>query len=344
MSKSSLRIAVVGARNIGRNHARILSALPDVEVVAVADTDLPRAKAVAEEFGARETYADAAELVERSDAEGVVLAVPNHLHAPLAIRAMEAGKHVLVEKPIARTADEAREIIEARDRTGRRLVVGMNQRFHPDRMALKEKLDAGVIGDIRYGKTAWLRRNLGKGVWARGEWFLTPERSGGGAVIDLGVHRLDLALHMMGFPKPVSVHGETFSGIGRAEAAKEGKVYECEDCGVALIRFEDGKALFLEASYFLNCREENAQATRLYGERGGAEILEEAALYTIEDGELVEQPLGEPASATRSVGEHFCNVIRGREEVIPTAEQALEAMRIMEALYESARTGEAVPL
>ena len=344
MPKPPLRVAIVGARNIGRNHGRILSALPDVEVVAVADTDADRAKAVAEEVGARETYADAGDLFEKSDAEGVVLAVPNHLHAPLAIRALEAGKHVLVEKPISRTAEEARRIIEARDRTGQLLVVGMNQRFSPDRRALKERIDAGAIGEIRYAKTAWLRRNLGKGVWARGDWFLTPERSGGGAVLDLGVHRLDLALHMMGFPRALSVHGGTFSGLGRSEAAKEGKRYECEDCGVALIRLEGGKALYLEASYFLNCREENHQETRLYGEKGGAEVLGEAALYTIENGGLVEQPLGPPTSTCQSVGEHFCNVIRGHEEVIPTGEQALEEMRIMEALYESARTGKAVYL
>ena len=339
-----IRLGVVGVRNIGRNHIRRARELDGVEVIAVCDTDLQRARQAAEEFGVPKTFHDAAEVFALDELDGVILAVPNHLHAPLSIAALDAGKNVLVEKPMAHTAHAALEMIEARDGAGKVLMVGMNQRFFPLLYAAKAQFDAGAIGDILYARTWWRRRRPGEGLWQRGDWFFSHAWAGGGPMMDLGIHKLDQVLHLMGFPRPSTLMGACFAGIGRAEAARFDRHYEIEDAGVGLVRFADGKALVLEASYFLNDRECEHQQAVLYGTRGGARIGGDAGVdvFQVDGDTILDVPLDPPADAPRSAVEHFCNVLRGTEELSSTAEQGLTALRIIEALYISAATGRAV--
>jgi predicted dehydrogenase len=307
----------------------------------VCDSDPARLAAAAEEFAIGRTHDDAAALFADADLDAVVLAVPNHLHPPLAIAAMEAGKHVLVEKPIAHTSASAREMIAARDRTGCVLMVGMNQRFHPAHRAVARRIADGAIGEVLYARTWWrLDRPFG-GLWERGSWFLVGEQAGGGPLIDLGIHKLDLVLYLMGFPQVASVCGACFHGVGSAEAARRGLHYDVEDAGIGIIRFADGKAVFLEASYFLNERRPNQQVI-LYGTRGGLRLGGGAGedLFVMRDGEASPVPIDPPADAPRSAVEHFVNVLAGREELSSTAEQGLLGLRIVEAIYRSAETGQ----
>lgn len=337
----TIRYGVVGVRNIGKGHVWRIQEAADSEVVAVADQDESRLADVKKDFGVERLYTDADELFADPDIDAVILALPNHLHAPMTIRALEAGKHVLVEKPICRNSEEAQTMIEARDRTGLQLMVGMNQRFKPLHYAVRQAIRGGAIGDLQYGRTWWRWRRIGEGIWNRGEWFTRPETSGGGPMIDLGIHRLDLALFLLGFPEVQSVTGITTSGIGSDFARQIGKTYEVEDGGIGMIRFKNGSVLELEASYFQNTLDEG-QGTILHGTLGSVQLPADDPLLTHDSAGTTPFELTVDEADPKSIVDHFTNVLLGKEQLSSTAEQGLQGLRIIEAIYESSRTGQTV--
>ncbi len=341
----TLKLGVVGLRNIGKGHIRRCTDLKGADIVAVADTLEDRLQEAKAEFGIDHTYTQAEDLFSHDDLDGVILAVPNHFHSPLAIAAMEASLHVLVEKPIAQNTDEARKMIAVRDRTGRTLMIGMNQRYTPLVYGIRNHIASGILGEIYYAKTKWVRRNLADFLWERGDWFLSRQLSGGGPMIDLGVHIMDLMLHLMGFPKAESVSGLCFSGTGQKEADRLGKPkVEVEDFSSGLIRLEGGRALHIESSFFLSERDERIQHV-LYGEKGGLDMIDRNWRMFLTGGEDVEDLVIEPESnAPGSSVAHFTDVLHGRAELSSTAEQGLEILRIIEALYESAESGTSIQL
>ena len=343
MAEQETRIGIIGLRNNGMNHARIAAGLDCCRLTAAADVDSERTEAAAELADGVKTYADAKALLADPDVEAVVLSVPNHLHAPFSIAALEVGKHVLAEKPMAMTVAEARDMIAARDRAGKVLMVGMNQRFAPRHQAVKAVIDAGAIGDIYAAKTAWHMCRVHTGLWGRGDWFLKKETAGGGPIIDLGVHRLDLALYMMGFPKAVSVAAVNWHAVGPEQGESRGKEYSIEDGGVGLIRFENGASLLLEASYFWNGTQDG-QVTELAGTEGGALLAGECTVQSWATDEPEDIPIEIDESKSTSCVQHFVRVLRGQEELIPTAEEGLASMEIIEAFYRSAETGKEVRL
>ncbi len=341
MAMSEVRLGVVGMRNIGKNHVRRARELAGCRVMAVADTDATRLGEARDEFGAIETHADAAAMFACDAVDAVVLAVPNAAHAPLTIAALEAGKHVLVEKPISRTVEEADAMIAARDASGKVLMVGMNQRFNPRTEGIGRAIAAGVLGRLQFGRTWWMQVRPAQGLWGRGDWFLSAGAAGGGPMIDLGIHRLDLAMHLLGFPAVRSVTGVSFAGIGRREASKRGKAYEIEDGAVGLVRFEDGSALEVAASYCCNTTTPG-QNTILHGDSGSVDMAAETPVMTYASGEpmpVAIEPVGDVAA---SCVEHFARVLRGEEPLVPTAEQGRLGLRIVEAIYESGRTGKTI--
>ena len=202
-----IKLGVVGLRNIGKGHVRRALKLDGVKFVAGADTDESRARDAKEEFGFDYATTDASKLFNDPNIDGVVLALPNHLHAPFSVQALDAGKHVLVEKPIAGKSADVASMIEARDRSGKILMVGMNQRFSPVQYGLRELLREKQIGDVYLSKTFWNRRYAGTGLFARGAWGFKKETSGGGPLLDLGIHKLDLLLFLLDFPEVESVMG-----------------------------------------------------------------------------------------------------------------------------------------
>lgn len=339
------RLGFVGLRNIGKNHVRSALKLGDrVAVAGFADTDAARLREACEEFGEVPCHAGAEGLFADPDVDAVVLALPNHLHAPLSIEALKAGKDVLIEKPIARSAAEANEMIAARDQAGRVLMVGMNQRFQPEHQAVGKAIAEGVLGEIYYARTRWCLQRPFEGLWGRGDWFLSAEEGGGGAVLDLGVHRLDLVLHLMGFPAVEGVYGMDFRRLGPAEARRRGKTIGIEDAGVALVRLQGDRCLYLEASYFLNCPAREEPHTLLCGEKGFAELGGPARLVLVGPEGEAEVPLAPDDSGATSCAAHFVDVLQGRRELIPTAEQGRLSLQIIEGLYESSRSGRCVAL
>ena len=330
---------------MGRAHARDFVAHPDAKLVAVCDVDPKRCADAAKEWNCS-SYGDVAEMLKREKPDLVSVATPNAFHAPLAIQALKAGCHVLCEKPMAMNAGESRRMLAAANRARRRIMINFSFRFSPATYFLKQQVDAGVLGSVYAGRTVWHRR---RGLPGFGGWFGQKRLSGGGPLIDLGVHRLDLALWLMGHPKPKWVLANTFNPIASCLAKAEKKAYDVEDSAFAMIRFENGTMLEVEASWAINQAQREFMETRLYGTRAGliqhnvGEGYDFASSVFLEQNgvqyDLTPHP---PIPAVKSAYHHFVEAIRDNKPHQATGEEGLSVMELLDAIYASAARGEPV--
>lgn len=351
---STFRVGVIGAGTIAQSHLTAYAANPDVELIAVADMNLERARSVADAHGAQRAYGDPRELLADEEIDGVSICTWNNSHASWAIAAIEAGKHVLVEKPIARTLAEALEIQRAVERSDRVVQVGFVRRHSPNCQVLKSFIDADELGEIYYAKASCLRR-----VGNPGGWFADKEISGGGPLLDIGIHVLDLCWYLMGSPKVVSVSGNTYDKLGNRANVTTMPRYKAadydpdrntvEDLANAVIRFENGASLLLDCSFSLHATKDSIDVA-VYGEKGGAE-LEPALHIATEMHDSVVNIEPQIASRTFEFGTGFTNEIQnfvdaglGRAESVAPAWHGVEIVRILEAIYTSAETGREVSL
>ncbi len=339
-----LKVGVIGLGGMGAIHAKVCSALPDVHLQAISEMSAERLEAVGKDLNVQEQYRDGAKMIEQADLDAVIIALPNHLHAKFSILAFQKGLHVLVEKPIATEIQDAEAMIEASITAGRTLMVNFNQRFKPLHLAAKKIIAQEKLGEIYYAKTKWLRR---KGIpwWyeAGGKGALSTDIAGGGPLIDLGVHQLDLALYMMDFPEVASVDGTTFYGLGKKDGERRSINYALEDAGVALIRFKDNRTLLLEASWIMHCKNTDEQETVLYGDKGGMRLSNIIEIYDEQDGIQMDTVIKKYDDVNEGglVG-HFCRVAQGKETPVISGEQALAGLKILKAIYKSAETGKTV--
>lgn len=340
-----LRMGVIGV-GMGRAHAKGYQSHPGSELVALCDVDGIRLAAAAAELGVPQTYTDAGRMFREANLDAVSIAVPNKFHAPLTVAALERGLHVLCEKPMARTVKEAERMLAAARKARRNLMINFSFRFSDMSYALKQQVDAGVVGEIYFGRTVWHRR---RGLPGFGGWFGNRDLAGGGPLIDLGVHRLDLALWLMGYPEPVVVTGSTYDPIARRLAREQQKEFSVEDLGCGLIKFANGATLILEASWALNINENEQMVTSLYGTKGG--LVQRnvtggyqfiAELYTEEDGNLFTKVLDRRMVQAPQSYHEFVNSILEKREPMATGEQGLKVMKILEGIYRSAATGREV--
>ena len=204
----SIRIGVIGAGFIGRVHMERFSQIEGAQVTGCTDMSAELATTAAKKYGIERVFSTADELIASDDVDAVVVAVPNKHHAPLTVAALEAGKHVLVEKPMALNATAAREIVEAQRKTGLIVMVAHQMRWLPEPREAKRMADAGELGEVYSAKCSMMRR---KNVPGWGSWFTRMDESGGGPLIDIGVHILDMTMWLLGDPKPVSVFGSTYA-------------------------------------------------------------------------------------------------------------------------------------
>lgn len=341
-----VRVGVIGM-GMGRNHAVHFRDCPQAELIAICDADPGRLAEKAHELHPHRTYTQYEELLADPEIDAVSVALPNFLHAPVTLAALEAGKHVLCEKPLAMNTPEAERMVETARRLGRTLMVHFNTRFHPASMALKRAIDEGALGHVYFAKTLWHRK---RGIPGIGGWFTRKEMSGGGALIDLGVHRLDLALWLMGYPRPVSVTGNTYNYLGTQQAEREGKTFNVDDLAAAFIRFENGASLVLETSWASNSERREDQWTQLFGIEGGAimrnlhEGYEYQALLLRNKGDDVWHEFPPAPEPHENAQEHFCRALLSGTETMSPGEQGLMVTRILDAIYESAATGYEVRL
>ena len=342
-----LRVGIIGL-GIGRSHIEGWRQHPQVEVVAVADADAQRLDQVGEQYKIATRYTSAEKMlaVERFDV--VSICTPNKFHKELAIAAFEAGSHVLCEKPMAMNAEEGRAMLAAARRAGKRLMINFSYRFSAASRGLKTQVDSGMFGDFYFGRTVWHRR---RGMPGFGGWFGTKALAGGGPLIDLGVHRLDLALWLMGYPKPTWVMGNTYDPIARRLADAAGKTYDVEDLAAAFIRFENGATLVVEASWAANIQEAELMETRLLGTKAG--LLQknlnegyqfDAHVYTEQNGAQFDMHLHAPTTPAKSGMHDYAQAILTDTPHPASGEEGLVVMELLDAIYESARTGAPVKL
>jgi predicted dehydrogenase len=337
-----LRVGIIGL-GIGRMHIEGWREHPGAEVVAIADTDAQRLATVADKFGIAGRYASAQAMLAAATLDVVSVCTPNKFHKELTLAAFDAGAHVLCEKPMALDAGEGRTMLAAAQRAGKRLMINFSYRFSAASRGLKAQVDAGVFGDFYFGRSVWHRR---RGMPGFGGWFGSKALAGGGPLIDLGVHRLDLALWLMGHPRPTWVLGSTHDPLARELAAQAGKEFDVEDLAAALIRFDNGATLILEASWAAHIQEAELMETRLLGTRAGLlqKNLDEgysfdAHLYTEQNGAQIDVHLHAPATPARSAMHDFAEALLSGQPHPAPGEEGLVVMEILDAIYESARLG-----
>ena len=347
---STLKVGVIGVGGIARTHMPGWEASENAEVVAGSDVAELALQAWGEQFGVSRLTTDVNDLINDPDIDIIDICTPNNYHAPLAIAALDAGKHVICEKPLSPTPEAIRDMIAARDKSGKLLMTAQHFRFQGRSRAMKAEIDGGALGDIYHARSWMLRR---AGLPAR-PGFVLKKHSGGGATIDIGVHILDLTLWFMGNPQPISVSGVARTELARTEGAfglwgMIPKEIDVEELAIAFVRFANGATLVLEVSWMLHhlAPSEDMQMW-LYGTKGGSHWPKNE-IYTTnyQTQQLYNNALGlgkdgmEP-HALECV-EFAQAIVDGAPSPVP-AEQSLQVATILNGIYESQRTGAEVRL
>ena len=344
-----LKVAVIGVGSISSVHIEGYRHNPDVELYAFCDIDAKKLEEKGKKYGVTRLYTDLdTMLAELPEIDAVSVCTWNSAHAPCTIKALNAGKHVLCEKPMALNAKEAQEMIDASKKNGKKLMIGFVRRFGNDTAVTRDFINAGNLGDIYYAKATYLRRN-----GYPGGWFGNKEYSGGGPLIDLGVHVIDLCRYLMGCPKPVSAYGATFDCIGMRKNLKDSVGYRSsslveekfnvEDMATALVRFDNGAVLSVEASFNLHIKK-NVGEIQLFGSKGGVSLDPEFSLYTEMNNYLADVTLNMPTALSfdglfQNEINYFVESLLTDRDLSSIAEDGCTLMKILDAIYESAATG-----
>ena len=301
-----LRAGVVGFGWAGRQHMDAYARHPDVDLVAIAGLEDGPRRDLGAEYGiaASGQYRGYQEMIDGAGLDVISIATPTALHAPVAVAALDAGVHVLSEKPLAENSERATAMVAAARANDRVLDVSFNHRRRGDVKALKQIVDDGLLGDIYYAKAGWLRRS---GIPGLGTWFTQRSLAGGGPLMDIGVHMLDMALHLMGEPAAEAVSAATYAefgprGRGGSSNAKQGAradgtgAYEVEDLSTAFVRLSGGATLLLEASWASYIQRDQLYVV-LYGSEGGA-VLGSPEVWNLSRLSVLTDVQGIPAELT----------------------------------------------
>ncbi|MEK3882603.1 Gfo/Idh/MocA family oxidoreductase [Paenibacillus sp. PL2-23] len=354
------KIAIIGCGGIANGkHMPALKKLDNIQMIAFCDIVEDKAITAANQYGVEgaKVYTNYKELLSDSSIDIVHVCTPNDSHAEIAIAALEAGKHVMCEKPMAKTAEEAQQMVDAVKRTGKKLTIGYNNRFRSDSQHLKKICESGELGEIYMAKAHAIRRRAVP-TWGV---FLDEEKQGGGPLIDIGTHALDLTLWMMNNYKPKVVLGTSYHKLSQRENAANAwgpwdpKKFTVEDSAFGMVVMEDGATIMLESSWALNTLEVDEAKCTLCGTEGGADMKgglringeQHSRLYTKE----VELSSGGVAfydgasdNAPDLEMRAWIHAIENDIDPVVTPEQAFVVSQILEAIYESSKTGKAVYL
>lgn len=329
--KKTVNFGVIGL-GMGRGHLEGYLRAPNAEVIGIADLNEARLKECKERYNIENAFTNYHDLLKLKKLDAVSIAVPNFLHKPITIDALEAGKHVLVEKPMALNAKEGQEMLDTAKKRGLKLMLQFNNRYRGDVQMIKKYVEAGDFGDIYFAKTGWVRR---RGIPGAGGWFTTKAQSGGGPMIDLGVHVIDMTMYMMGSPKPIAASGCTVQKfpqlVGRG-------TFDVEDFASAYVRFDNGATMAIEISWAMNCAEER-QYSEIYGTKAGAS-LSPLVIWTEKAGMLANLEPKNPKGLSQF--EHFATCILEDKTPISPGEHGVLMMKVLDAIYESSETGKEV--
>ncbi len=362
MASGELKAAIIGAGWIAE-HAHFPGyAYAGIPVVGVADVIEERAVRQAKAFDAGRPYGDWRRMLREEKPDIVSVCVPNVFHAEVALEALNAGAHVLCEKPLATSVAEAEKMFETAARKGLLLMAGQSQRFRPNNAFIKTRVDAGDVGDVYHAEAVYIRR-LGIPTWGS---FTRKSASFGGCLCDIGVHSLDLAVWMMGNPRAVGVTAATERRFGDSEALASLRTtwdsekftsedyaalqgtwdagqFDVEDFATAFVRFDNGATLFLQCCWASHI-ERRRQYVKLLGSDGGA-TTDPPSVFRLRGG----VPEDEVFNVARSTGwneevAHFVDCVRGKASMLVKPEETLNIQRILNGAYESAASGREVRL
>lgn len=345
---TKLKVGAIGTGNIFRGaHLRAWSSHPATELSGVYDISRNAADTVAREVPGVRIYEDYRDMLADPSIDIIDISTPNLYHSSLAIAALEHGKHVFCEKPDAISVAEAEKMAKAAQASGKLLMTMRNNRFTEQAKFIRNCVEDGKLGELYMGRCAWIRR---QGIPGRGGWFTTQALSGGGPLIDLGVHMIDLAVWLAGNPRPLSVSGEAYrqfadhplSGMEPSQG-----VFDVEDLAAGFIRFDNGACLQLEFSWASYIAEDQ-KLVEWRGTEGGLSLINnQLRLYTDLLGRPIDmEPKLPPASLPPHTANihHFIGCVLGDEEPLYTPEQGVDLLRILTAIYESAERGQEIRL
>jgi len=335
-----IKVAIVGAGNIAQNaHLPAYEKRTDVEITGIADLNLERAQEAAKKFGIPAAFASVEEMLENVECDYVDICVWNGSHASCAIAAARAGKHILCEKPMALNLEHALSMKEEIEKAGVTFMLAVPTRYSSQAQFVRELVDSGKMGDIYYAKTAYTRRR-GTPVG----WFTDTRKSGGGPVIDIGVHCIDRTWYLMGNPKPVRVSASTSYAIGNFETKGVNRwtaldsdvtAFDTEDSACGVIHFENGATLMFEVSWALNAPGESY--SQICGSKAGIR-MDPLTVYGEELGYLTDnQPQLADVNIFSAEIEHFIDCLRTGKKPISDLDQAVTMQRMLQGIYDSAR-------
>jgi predicted dehydrogenase len=344
-----LKIGVIGAGTVSEFHLNAYEANPAVEICALSDINAELLEKRALRYGVKRTFASYSDLLRCEEVDAVSVCTHNALHAECSIAALNAGKHVLCEKPMALDLKQALEMRDAAKRSGKLLMVGLARRFGEDARAFSELSKDGLFGDVYYVKASYLRR-----CGSPGGWFGSKAAAGGGAMTDLGIHMIDLARFLTDSPKPISVYAATFQKLGERGNIKRGADYrslsagsadapDVEDLATAMIRFDNGMVMSLDSSFSLHTGCDRNEF-ELFGTKGGAKFGKELEIYTEKRGYLANVRLDADMSLSmetmfKNEIAHFVSCVTDGVPCIASAEEGVVLAAVIDAIYRSSDCG-----
>ena len=336
----AIRVGILGAGWPGVKHAEGYEAAGGFEVAAVADLIPGRRKAVLKNFPAAREVAEAAELLKDPQLDAMSICLPNDLHAPITLAALKAGKHVLCETPPTTSAGDAKKIAAAAEKSGKVLLYAAQRRFGGAEQAAEQAIAKGYAGEVYHARASWMRT---RGIPAGTGWFTDRARSGGGAMMDLGLQMLDLAWKLLGQPRPLTAYAVMHQRFQKL--VPEGATFDVEDAAFALIKFEGEKSLELAASWALNqSPRHHGTACRVHGTEGAVEVYTPHGPVLFRNfgpkGEAKESPLKLPKLIHYpAMMRHFRQCIHDAQPPAPSAADGVVVMQMIEAIYKSAQSG-----
>ncbi len=341
-----VRIGIIGLGAIGTVHANALHANPEAEITAVCDVDEKKRDDAVARFAAKHAFGDYKELVH-ADLDAVLVCVGNALHRDVAVAALQAGKHVFLEKPMALHAREAQDILDARNAAGKMLQMGMVWRQAPEAQVIRDYVTGGHFGQIYHMRCVMVRR---RGIPGLGGWFTTRSASGGGPMIDLGVHWFDIAMWMSGHWDPTCVSAKTYAKFGPrmgeyryvgmwAGPPKLDGTFDVEDYSTGFVRYADHATMSFEIAWAANANDESY--VDILGEHGGVRVFDGKPLQilTESNGRVADvwPKFNTNVNRFESQMQAFLRAVRGEAPPAATAEEGVTVMKLIDAIYESSK-------
>lgn len=348
--KGTINVGIVGAGGIASGaHMPGYMAVPDVKVIAVCDVVKERAESFADRYGIpkKNVFTDYNDIAEMDELDAISVCTPNNFHAGPTIAALEHGKHVLCEKPIAGNAIDGQAMVDAAKKAKKILQIGLHLRFQPSMQMLKKIIESGELGQIYYARAVTMRR---RGIPSWGA-FVQKKMSGGGPLVDIGVHELDLIVWLMGCPKPIGATGHAYTMFGNRKDVAVGEWgmwdadnYDVEDFAVAYINFEGEISATLETSWAAHIG--NPGPSFILGDKGGVQVSS-LQIFKDHNGTMVDITPHAPRATEDPHTTEVKAFIKAIREDLPSpvpGEQALEITKIFDAVYKSTKTGKMIPI